>query len=333
MKNLLLTLFKISLAVGLITYLMQSGQLDFAAIGKVLTVPSLGVSYLLFWLIFQVFLGAYRWRLLLLSSRYEISLGRAIKLQMMGFFFNTAMPGAVGGDLVKVMYVIKENRELGKAPAMLSIFIDRLIGLSGLFTIGVVTALINFDRLSQSPILMTTFIILTATLAGLLLFFFAALYHYKGEDPFAKLFSRELPGFSVLLKVYQSIRSYQDDRSTILKCYLVSVAIQLAALVLFYLSAVILLGQQAIVFSQVALVFPIGIFTMALPIAPGGLGVGHVAFDRLLQMIGVDGGATVANVYILTLLLLNLVGVFPYLAHKKRQPDAAASLQKLTDPT
>jgi hypothetical protein len=67
----------------------------------------------------------------------------------------------------------------------------------------------------------------------------------------------------------------------------------------------------------VATVFPLGILTMIVPISPAGLGVGHVAFERLFESIGVHGGATVFNVYLIGLLAPCLTGVIPYLALKK----------------
>ena len=70
-------------------------------------------------------------------------------------------------------------------------------------------------------------------------------------------------------------------------------------------------------FSSVATVYPLGIITMILPISPAGLGVGHVAFDRLFTMIGLHDGATVFNGYLIGILVPCLAGVFPYLALRR----------------
>ncbi len=37
-------------------------------------------------------------------------------------------------------------------------------------------------------------------------------------------------------------------------------------------------------------IFPIGMLLTALPLAPGGLGVGHLAFEKLYQLIGLSEG-------------------------------------------
>jgi hypothetical protein len=60
--------------------------------------------------------------------------------------------------------------------------------------------------------------------------------------------------------------------------------------------------------------------TTALPLAPGGLGVGHYAFDRMFALVGWHGGANVFNVLVLGQLALNLLGFIPYLLHRAEIP-------------
>jgi hypothetical protein len=60
-----------------------------------------------------------------------------------------------------------------------------------------------------------------------------------------------------------------------------------------------------------------------LPISPGGFGVGHLAFDRLFAAIGLTGGATVFNVFILGQMAPSLIGVVPYLMMRRTLPQEA----------
>ena len=70
-----------------------------------------------------------------------------------------------------------------------------------------------------------------------------------------------------------------------------------------------------------SLVFPIGILITVIPLAPGGLGVGHLAFNSLFAVIGLENGATIFNIYILSLLVLNLCSGIAYLFVKSRKVD------------
>ena len=48
-----------------------------------------------------------------------------------------------------------------------------------------------------------------------------------------------------------------------------------------------------------ASVAPLAILVTALPLAPGGMGVGHVAFEEVLGIVGISGGANIFNLFFL----------------------------------
>jgi hypothetical protein len=75
---------------------------------------------------------------------------------------------------------------------------------------------------------------------------------------------------------------------------------------------------QDVAFSSIATVFPLGLLTVVIPISPVGMGVGHVAFDRLFAAIGLTGGATVFNIFLLGQMVPSLFGVIPYVLLKRR---------------
>lgn len=70
---------------------------------------------------------ASRWWLLLRTQGIHIEIWAAIRLHFLGLFYNNAMPGSVGGDLIRAWYVTKHTDK--KFEAVLSIFVDRFIGL------------------------------------------------------------------------------------------------------------------------------------------------------------------------------------------------------------
>ena len=55
-------------------------------------------------------------------SRYD-----AVRLGLVGFYFNTFLPGAIGGDVVKAVEIARENS--CRALAVATVLIDRIIGL------------------------------------------------------------------------------------------------------------------------------------------------------------------------------------------------------------
>ncbi|NQZ56194.1 MAG: flippase-like domain-containing protein [Lentisphaeraceae bacterium] len=72
-----------------------------------------------------------RWHHLLRLQEIDLNFREVFALHMSGVFFNTTTPGAVSGDLLKVAAVMKKSPD-NKPAAVMSIMVDRLIGLAAL---------------------------------------------------------------------------------------------------------------------------------------------------------------------------------------------------------
>ena len=81
-------------------------------------------------------IGAARWWLVLRIQEIRVSLWEAVRLTFLGQFFNHVVPGTVGGDLVKAYYAAKHTPR--KAAALMSVVVDRVLGLAELTLIGAV---------------------------------------------------------------------------------------------------------------------------------------------------------------------------------------------------
>ena len=331
-KKISITLAKITIAVGLMAWLIRSGQLDLTMLSLVLTDPFILFSSIAVWVGCNTVLGSLRWRILLRGAGYIVSLRKVMQLQLIGFFFNTAMPGAVGGDLIKVFYVIRENPAKGKSGAMVSILLDRLIGFAALFSIGFIVSLTNFDMIGQNPTLRPIIFALASVLAMLALFFAIGLYDYPNQrDPFLKLFNARIVGMPLIKSLYLALREYRHDKKGIFNCLLISLFNQLGGLLYTWGLACTLI-KTTVPLSSIACIYPIASLTTALPIAPGGLGVGHVAFEKLFHMVGLSQGANIFNISSIRFLLLNMFGVIPYL-FLRRSGDHLEEIAALQEPS
>lgn len=74
-----------------------------------------------------------RWWLLLRTQSIFIEFWAAVRLYFLGWFYNNFMPSSVGGDLVRAWYVTKHTDK--KFEAVLSVFVDRAIGLASTMVI------------------------------------------------------------------------------------------------------------------------------------------------------------------------------------------------------
>ncbi len=75
----------------------------------------------------QLLIGV-RWWLLLRTQGIFIGYWAAVRLYLLGWFYNNVMPSSVGGDLVRLWYVTKHTDK--KFEAALSVLVDRMIGLA-----------------------------------------------------------------------------------------------------------------------------------------------------------------------------------------------------------
>ncbi len=83
---------------------------------------------------------AFRWWLLLRAQSIHIGPVAAVRLYFVGLFYNNVMPSSVGGDLLKAYYVTKHTHR--RLEGVLSVFIDRLVGLAGMMLMAVVAYLL-----------------------------------------------------------------------------------------------------------------------------------------------------------------------------------------------
>ena len=316
-KSIGIFVAKVAVAATLITWLVRSGMLRFGALSIFLERPILLVADLgLF--AFALTTGTMRWRVLLGLAGAHVPFWRAVQLQLTALFFNTVVPGNVGGDVVKALYVARDEDPSKRTTILLIVFVERLVGLGALVLVASMVAIVKGPLLWQNPQLrqlaMAVGFLGVCTLVGPALFVLAMrragdrLETYTtGTTVIAKLANR----------LVAAARLLSAGPKSLLLALGYSMLAHAATIAFFTLLTRALLSEE-VPFSSVATVYPLGILTMILPISPAGLGVGHVAFDRLFTMIGLHDGATVFNVYLIGLLAPCLLGVFPYLALRRR---------------
>ncbi len=243
------------------------------------------------------------WRLLALAG-CPTSWWNALRLTFLGLFFNNVMPGQTGGDLVKGVVVAKENPGR-RADALVSVLADRVFGMLALALLALLVILAAGGRLTELR-------------AGLLwvLGIFAL-----GTGLYVSKTFRRRTGLSALvdrLPIADKLRSL--DRAALL--YLrrpvdVGIAFAFSALNhacvtlgVYYLGGAIGVPRDEVSLVQYFVVVPVANLIGAVPLAPGGWGVGELAFGSLFAMIGSSPalGVAVSVTFRLSQLAIGLLG-------------------------
>jgi len=325
-----LVALKSALAVALIAWLVRSGALDWRALRTITARPSVMIAQAAVFAIVVV-LGAVRWRLLLHLVGVQIGVARAVQLHSAGIFFNVVVPGSVGGDVVKILYAEKSS---GVAPAkraslLLVALIDRMVGLVGL--VAIAWALSAWQR---SSLLATNTASGHATAKPLPLLFastsalgFAVLAALAVAWMLTRYARSRLALWStspsrLLQHVAKGSRALQlllSDPRVLVQAFGSAVLMHFANILFFTMLSRAVAGVE-VTLVESAVVFPLGLLTTMVPLSPGGIGVGHMAFDRLFHAVGVAGGATIYNVYLVGQIALSLTGALPYLALRRHVP-------------
>lgn len=317
LKTIFLNILKLSITGGLIYWLVSSGKLNFELLAELQHHP-LTVLFSISLIIINYCLVSIRWREILgARSETNLPLFGIIKVTWIGQFFSSVLPGSVSGDLVKMLYVKNLNSDFSNQFVFASILIDRLMGLSGLILlVGINSILFSAHILDNSPAL-KPILMINYALSGLVIF--ALILFYFCHDSIRKIFKKFESTF--LPRIWEKIIQLWDDltgiKKKLVKALLLSILVQFMAVLIFW-CLIYPFVDGRMDFREALAFIPIGLMTLALPIAPGGLGVGHAIFQKLFQFSHINNGASLFNLYFFMTLSVSVLGSIPYLLNKKK---------------
>jgi hypothetical protein len=300
-------------AASLIAWLIHRGALDLGAIGGAFSRHWLLVLAVALLFVAQTLLIALRWQTLLSAHLAGVKFGKVFSLTMIGLLFNVVSPGAVGGDLIKGYYVHQQARS-HRAEAVTTIVLDRVVGLLGLFLVAAFTALPNLFSVSENARLRT--LALAAVAAAVL--GLGSLAVAIGLSPATASRKRRNSAISFLLRAFESLTPYKDRPGVLLRSIALSMVVWMLGCAAFY-AAALAAGAPAFPKGLLFLV-PLGFLATALPVSPGGIGVGQVAFAELFRIASngaYDFGANAYTVFQAVQILGSLCGFVFYLAQRQ----------------
>lgn len=315
-RHLLITL-KLLFSAIILYWLIQSERLSFSLLKDVIK-HSKAIFFATLLQIAIFIIISYRYALIIKIKSENINFSSILKFNWIAQFFNAILPGSVTGDITKVFYLRNQDRSLSTSFLFGSIIIDRFIGLCGLITGLGIFSLINYENLLSLPknisiILNTNFILI------LVIFFLLILFMKINKSPSILInnFLGTDLSFSFFEKIDLMWLSLQDIKNKLFLLIILSTISQLLAVIAFWI-VTSPFSHSSFDLSIAFFLVPIGFLSLALPISPSGLGIGHAVFHSLFLLIGIQNGASLFNIYFLVLLLTNLTGVIPYLFLKKQ---------------
>ena len=286
-RRVVFLILRLAVGIGALAWLQKSGALDLHSLARLLrmwplTLVAVGTLFL------DLLLMAVRVSLLFRVQRLSLSSGNALQLTLIGFLFSMVLPGTAGGEIAKFYYASRENQ--GRRPEIAAaLLLDRLIGLFSMILLPLLFAPF-FPQLIHSIPAIKDILRIDALLAvGLLLAVILVMSYEPARFWFSGWLTRWPSLQGLWNRMTQAIASYREARVTLLLAVILSLLGNSAFLAVtalaFYATSP---GPFAL---RVFLMAPIGYLVAALPLTPGGLGVGEAAFNALFALAGMGGGA------------------------------------------
>lgn len=307
---------KLAISGGLIFYLISTGKLPLEDLGSLLN-PSLAAWGLLC-IGLTLFIASERWRLLMRSQGIETKSYLCFKLTLIGVFFSFFLPGGVGGDVVKGYYVLQKFG--GKKTHVIgSVLFDRLIGLFTMTIFCITAVLVSdshlFDSAQVRPLIF---------LVGFLFFGFFSLFLGLWSRKFSIIrnfvveLSKKLP---FAHRNIERLLSFKLTRKQFFQIVGLSLLTQTCNFALFF-GLPQFLGYNDVPWMPLLFAVPLGFIATAVPISPGGVGVGQAAFFFLYNLVlqkDAQLGSVSVTLFQAFLIFYGLIGALFYLSMGRPQ--------------
>ncbi len=320
-KQSISTLAKLVLAAAIIAWLVKKDLIDFSVF-QILLTPTWFLTC--FGLIgITMALGSYRWQILLKTQGFDIAFVEVFKLTLIGIFFNFAIPGGVGGDLVKGFYLVKDHPERRLVAAM-TVLMDRVIGLFAMVIMPATVMLFDLERVFSDHTLTLIFLSIMGLLLTFVLSFGVAFSPtcYSWIENSRRL--KRIPAFSKIFLIYSAIHQYGKKQKAFWSTVFLSILAQC-----FSITMIWVVGQamnlQWIPLHVYFFATTVGFIVTAVPISPAGVGIGQAAFLFLFNAyLGqkTNLGPTAVTALQMMNLLYGLGGAFFYMRWKKHAPQS-----------
>ena len=311
------TAIRLAIAGALLAYLARSEAIDWSAFAGLANNWRLALLALAGVCSGNVIV-AVRLPLLLRAAGYEMTNARAIVLALIGLFFGMFLPGSASGDAAKIYYVVAGQRRGTRAELATLVLLDRAIGFAAAFATPLLVLPFFAGALRPGGSAATLTGVCAVVFAIGAMIFAVALAGRSGLR--GMLPARFQAG--IVARSLETIRALRASPRALVASFSLSIAAQVITIASF--GAIGSALGFDVMQPALALAVPLGLVANALPLTPGGLGVGEVAFHRLFAELGMHAGAELLVGWRLCMVTMALVGGAFYVHGRKQFVSSAA---------
>lgn len=226
-----------------------------------------------------VLIAGARWWWLLRVNGTDVTLWETLRFTWIGVFFNTVVPGQTGGDLIKAIYIMKRCPG-HRVPVLVSVVVDRVLGLASLAMLGAIVVLFALDRFAEIALAIWG-VMLGVGLLGAIAFSkrLRSLVRLKA------LLDRLPQRLGHLLRlVDQAVFFYRGHKNVIVASLIAGIGNHVLSVF-----SVVLIGDAlgvGLPWLEYFVLIPVINIVSAIPIAPNGWFVGEALYQGLFATYG-----------------------------------------------
>jgi glycosyltransferase 2 family protein len=307
-RNLILLIFKIIFLLVIFYYLYQNSYINFKNLSNtvfdnmelIILISLIGIV--------TIFFANLRWLIILRLFKFDFKFWEIFKITYIGIFFNNILLGAYGGDIARIYYSINLTKD-SKKKITFSIILDRIFGFLGLT---IICIFFFFKILSKefylkliSYILENQEYLFFVTIIFFLLSFLAtkAVKKYFKNDIFNFLDYKKVNIFNIFYLLIISV--------------IIFIIINLMIYLITNYAYRFNISLNVIFFTN-----SIALFVNSLPLTPGGIGLGEIAYTELINLFNEykKNLINLSNVYLIFRIInltISLPGIIFFLLYKK----------------
>jgi glycosyltransferase 2 family protein len=267
-----------------------------------------------------------RWYLLVRVVDPRFTPRAAVLLGFIGNVFNLVIPGAVGGDLIKAAYLARMH--VKKTQAIASMVIDRIVGLLGLFALGSIAGALVWGT---APSDVRRLILAVWATTGLGVLLLAAI--------FAQAFTALFPGLGrghsrlhlIAAELKEMSTTYRRRLDVVGTALVMSMGNHTLNVLAFYLVGLMLFPSMTTTIAQHFLLVPLTLFTTAVPLPFGALGLSEGVADQLFTLVNHPSGFLAMMGFRVVMYGGALIGAIVYLAKLKEARGLTASAHQIEE--
>lgn len=329
MKKHLLTAIQLLVTVGLLCWIFRNPEQNRKMLQALGTADVWWLLPGLLALGGGLLLQALRWIILLDVQGIAISYRRSLRILLVGMFFNLFLLGATGGDIIKIFLIMREAPDK-KAGALLSVFIDRVVGVLALAAVSAVVILLRWRDLMAHEA--TRFGVATAAAILGVSIGFVFLAWLTGRFNLASKLPRWLPAHDRIVEAAGAFVEYARAGRSVGNAFLLSIPAHLLMFSTFWFGAKAFAAGLNLL--SIYCVMPIVATVTALPISIGGAGLREGLFIKILGALYATPESVSTLVSLSGFMMQvfwSLVGGVVYLGYRATQTLPLGEMEKAVD--